>query len=113
MKITHIVTGATLVSLLVVSACTRQGASPDALVRACQTEVAPAGTYQYTEGTGLPVMVAVDDGTEAGAEAFNQCIRAKAVHFGLIPNPATSGYMSCPDGAPFMYGGASYCLGTK
>lgn len=108
-----ILNGAVIVSLLGLAACAPATIKPDALVAQCQAEAAPAGTYQYDEGPAVPVMTAVADGTQAGADAFNACIRNKAVAAGLIANPATARSNYCPDGAAVLYGGATYCTGTN
>ncbi|QGX97332.1 hypothetical protein EI983_03170 [Roseovarius faecimaris] len=87
---------------------------PADIVAQCKAEVAPPGTYEYEEGPGLPVIRAVEDGTEAGAESFNACIRQKAVAAGLISSPnSRAGNVICPDGAATIYGGATYCIGTN
>lgn len=109
---TKTVTALAMVSLLALPGCAvRQAVNPDVLVAQCQAEVAPAGTYQYEEGVSLPVMVAVEDGTEAGAAAFNSCIRQKAIALGVLDEPAKGGL--CPKTAATLYGGATYCIGNK
>ena len=98
--------------LIGLSSCTRTVMSGDEMVAMCQMEVAPAGTYTYEQGQAIPVMVAVEDGTERGARAFNACIRAKAVDSGIVPLTSANGVTGaiCPDGAPTIYGGATYCI---
>lgn len=101
------------VALLSISAC-QMPVTGDALVAQCQAEVAPAGTYEYVEGAAVPEMVPVEDGTQAGADALNLCIKTKAAQAGLI-SLTSSGRVgaACPDGAPPIYGGATYCIGTN
>ncbi|MFK7938318.1 MAG: hypothetical protein AB8B82_02995 [Roseovarius sp.] len=114
MMTTKTVTALAMISLLALPGCfVRHAAKPDTIVAQCQAEVAPAGTYQYEEGPGLPVMVAVQDGTEAGAAAFNTCIRQKGIALGLLANPATSKGGYCPKGSAMIYGGSTYCIGTN
>lgn len=111
---TKTVTALAMISLLALPGCfVRHSAKPDTIVAQCQAEVAPAGTYQYEEGPSIPVMVAVEDGTEAGEAAFNRCIRQKAISLGLLANPATVKGGLCPKGAATLYGGSSYCIGTN
>ena len=101
-------------ALVGLAACERRQASPASLVEQCQAEVAPPGTYVYEDEATLPVVTPVEDGTEAGAHAFNACIREKAAQAGLIANPLTGRSNSlCPDGAPTILGGATYCIGTN
>ena len=108
-------TGLTLLALIGISACSRSFPSGEELVTMCQTQAAPGGTYEYDEGTEIPVMRPVGDGTEAGARAFNACIRAKAADAGMIAMTSFAGNTgsSCPDGAAAIYGGATYCIGAQ
>ena len=110
---TRLITVFTLMSLLGLAACTRNAVRPDNLVSYCKAEVAPGGTYEYDEGAEIPVMRPVGDGTPEGAAAFNACIRDRAVSKGLLADPITgrTSYV-CKDGAPIIYGGATYCIGT-
>ena len=101
-------------SLVIVVSCTRVQPTGDQLVAMCQAEVAPAGSYEYDEGEVLPKVRPVADGTEAGADAFNRCIRLKAAEAGMI-SLSSNGRVSaaCPEGAATIYGGATYCIGNN
>lgn len=105
---------AVALTLIGAAACVRTPISAEAMVSQCQNEVAPAGTYEYDEGPQIPTMRAVADGTEAGAAAFNACIRQKAAEDGLIAMTSTGQSNSfCPKGASTLYGGVTYCIGAK
>lgn len=109
-----ILTACGLTLVLALGACSGPRAKPADIVAQCQAEVAPAGTYEYEEGTGLPVIRAVEDGTQAGADSFNACIRQKATAAGLIAGPGARGTNpACHKGAATIVGGATYCIGVN
>lgn len=70
-------TGLGLVLCLAAGMAQAQAGAPDLALR-CQFEVNPAGAYEYPAGVAAPVVVPGAGGTQAGADALNACIRAKA-----------------------------------
>lgn len=52
-------------------------AKPD-YAQQCQNEIRPKGYYRYDGSASLPVVTPDLGGTQAGADALNACIRAKA-----------------------------------
>ena len=105
--------GVSILALAGLAACERRQVTPAELVAQCQAEVAPIGTYVYEDEATLPTVTAVEDGSEAGAHAFNKCIRQKAAAAGLISDPSTGRGGFCHDGAATLVGGATYCIGTN
>ena len=102
-------------ALFVVTACVQMMPSGEELVATCQAAVNPTGTYEYDTGLAIPVVTPTGSGTEAGARAMNSCIRAKAEAAGMIALTSTSGLTGgvCPNDAPTLYGGATYCIGAN
>jgi len=111
-KTTPLMKSIAVLTLLGLAGCARVAMSGDEMVAQCKAEVAPGGTYEYDEGMTIPVMRAVDNGTKRGERAFNACIRGKAVKAGMIPVTSSTGHTGgiCPNGAPFIYGGSTYCI---
>ncbi|NSX56439.1 hypothetical protein [Parasulfitobacter algicola] len=66
--------GLLLMILLLLAAC---GSPKPGLVTSCMFEVKPPGTYESTD-LNSPTVVPGDGGTQAGADALNDCIRRKA-----------------------------------
>jgi hypothetical protein len=61
----------------------------------CQREVGAFGTYRVPKGVDVPVVEPVEDGTKAGADAINACIRAKAAQ-GTIGGASLPGVAGVP-----------------
>ncbi|WP_208353960.1 hypothetical protein [Pseudaestuariivita rosea] len=66
--------GLLLATLLLVTAC---GSPKPDLVTKCMFEVQPTGQYISTD-LDSPTVVPGENGTQAGADALNECIRQKA-----------------------------------
>lgn len=59
----------------------------------CQREIGAVGTYRVPTGVDFPVVEPVQDGTQAGADAINACIRSRAQQgaVGASPLPDVAG----------------------
>ena len=112
--IRHLAAIAAGTTFLVVSGCAPVMPTGEELVAQCQAQAVYPGTYEYEDGDVIPTVVPVEDGSEAGALAFNACIRAKAAEAGMI-TLGSDGRVgaACPDGAATIYGGATYCIGNN
>jgi hypothetical protein len=85
--------GLTVVAAALAIAGPTSARAPDYALK-CQMELKPKGYYTYSAGQKVPVVVPVQGGTQAEADALNACIRAKA--YGPKARKAAAGSMTTP-----------------
>lgn len=82
-------------------------AAPDAdFATRCMSRVKPVGQYDYAAGQDIPVVMAGQGGTQAGADAVNACIDRLAAEQGLKPGMARTMPSGGPAAATVAEGGS-------